>query len=376
VLRRVLKLSLLLLPAWIALCMLGTWANYKSSAFAGQPLSWSRAATLNVVAYSDWALVLTPIVLFLAWTFPVELRIFYKAIPVHVVAMFCVASMDTLIRTCLNGFVYTTKQPIPFGTMFERLFLADAESDVWMYVVISVTAFVISYYTRFREKEMKALQLETLLARSQLSVLKMQLQPHFLFNTLHSISALMQQDVKAADKMVSCLGDLLRMSIAGTDAQEVPLRQELDFLEKYLEIQEIRFQGQLSVVLRIAPNLLDAAVPYQILQPLVENAIKHGISKRTEGGTIEIDIQRKEERLHIRIKNDAPPDGTKGHDETHGVGLTNTHARLHTLYGKEQSLEVRHLPDQTKVELTVPFRFAQQTQWDRESNHGTSVARI
>lgn len=352
---------LLLLPAWISLFTLGTWISHKYGAISGRPIPWSRAATLNMVAYADWALVLTPIVLYVAWSFPVELKTLYKAIPIHVVAIFCMVAIDSLIRTSINGFAYPGNRPVPFGQLFEKMFLANAESDVWMYWVIAVTAFVISYYLRFREKEMKTLQLETQLARSQLSILKMQLQPHFLFNTLHSISALMHQDVKAADKMISCLGDLLRMSIAGIDSHEVAVKQELDFLEKYLEIQQIRFQGRLSVALRIAPNVLVAAVPYLLLQPLVENAIKHGISKRTQAGNIAVEIHRVLDKLHILVTNDSPSVNMTPGNGSSGIGLSNTQVRLQTLYGTAQRLDIRHLPgNRTEVEIAIPFRLTQE----------------
>jgi LytS/YehU family sensor histidine kinase len=320
-----------------------------------------------MVAYSDWALVLTPIVLYLAWSFPIELKTLYKAIPVHVAGMFCMAAIDSLIRASINGFAYPGNRPIPFGQLFERMFLANAESDVWMYWVISVTAFVISYYLRFREKEMKTLQLETQLERTQLSILKMQLQPHFLFNTLHSISALMHQDVKAADKMISCLGDLLRMSIAGMDSHEVAVKQELDFLDKYLEIQQIRFQGRLSVELRIAPNVLGAAIPYLLLQPLVENAIKHGISKRTQAGNITVEVHQALDELRILVANDGPSVNTTPSSGSNGIGLSNIQVRLQTLYGTAQRLDIRHLPgNKTEVEIAVPFRLTQE-----QSNNGT-----
>ncbi|HEV3315721.1 MAG TPA: histidine kinase [Candidatus Angelobacter sp.] len=366
-LRRVWTVYLLLLPAWISLIALGTWISHKFGAISGRPIAWSRAATLNMVAYSDWALVLTPIVLYLAWSFPIELKTLYKAIPVHVAGMFCMAAIDSLIRASINGFAYPGNRPIPFGQLFERMFLANAESDVWMYWVISVTAFVISYYLRFREKEMKTLQLETQLERTQLSILKMQLQPHFLFNTLHSISALMHQDVKAADKMISCLGDLLRMSIAGMDSHEVAVKQELDFLDKYLEIQQIRFQGRLSVELRIAPNVLGAAIPYLLLQPLVENAIKHGISKRTQAGNITVEVHRALDELRILVANDGPSVNTTPSSGSNGIGLSNIQVRLQTLYGTAQRLDIRHLPgNKTEVEIAVPFRLTQE-----QSNNGT-----
>ncbi|HEY6347974.1 MAG TPA: histidine kinase, partial [Candidatus Angelobacter sp.] len=184
-----------------------------------------------------------------------------------------------------------------------------------------------------------------------------------------SISALMHKDVKAADRMISSLGDLLRMSITAADVHEVTLKHELEFLDKYLEIQKIRFQGQLSVTTTVEPEMLSAVVPYLFLQPLVENAIKHGISKRTDPGTINIDVGAREGRLHLRVTNDgSPPDSMEPNGKS-GFGLSNMQARLQSLYGAHQHLQVQHLPDHsTQVEIAIPLRLSLQEQNGHESS--------
>jgi LytS/YehU family sensor histidine kinase len=153
---------------------------------------------------------------------------------------------------------------------------------------------------------LKASQLEARLAQAQLQALKMQLQPHFLFNTLHAISALVHKDVEAADRMLARLSDLLRLALESAGVQEVPLKQELEFLERYLEIEQTRFQDRLTVRMEIAPEALDALVPNLIMQPLVENAIRHGIAPRATPGKIEITAMLADGQLHFHIRDDGP----------------------------------------------------------------------
>ena len=140
-------------------------------------------------------------------------------------------------------------------------------------------------YKRFRERELRASQLEARLAQPQLEVLKRQLHPHFLFNTLHAISTLIHRDPDAADEMVTQLSDLLRMTLATIGVQEVPLRQELEFLRRYLDIQKMRFQDRLKVIVDVPSDTLDIHVPNQVLQPIVENAVQHGVDTRSGGGS-------------------------------------------------------------------------------------------
>jgi len=202
--------------------------------------------------------------------------------------------------------------------------------------MILAVCHAMEYYRKFRENEIRASHLEMRLAQSQLQALKMQLHPHFLFNTLHSISALMNKDMKTADKMISRLGDFLRLTLENSGAQQVTLQQELDFLKCYLEIEQIRFQDRLSVQMNIDPEIVDAKVPNLILQPIVENAIRHGIAPRVEPGIINIDAQRHNGMLEINIKDNGPGLNSNGSNGNfrEGVGLSNTRARLTQLYGE------------------------------------------
>lgn len=244
-------------------------------------------------------------------------------------------------------------------SMFEQLFFRNAVDDITStYVPIILVALAVAYYRRFRGRELRTLQLETQLTKAHLQALKSQLQPHFLFNTLHSISALMLTDVPAADKMMTRLSDLLRMSLEDNETQVTTLSRELEFVNGYLGIETIRFADRLNIVLEIAPDTLDAEVPHLLLQPLVENAVRHGISRLSSGGEIRIAASHDECDLHLRVRDNGPGLG-KGHSShpKMGVGLKATRERLETLFGDAQSIEVRE-PTEGGVEacVRIPFR--------------------
>jgi LytS/YehU family sensor histidine kinase len=211
------------------------------------------------------------------------------------------------------------------------------------------------YYNKYKDRELKATQLEARLAQAQLQVLKMQLQPHFLFNTLHAISALVHKDVEAADRMITRLSEFLRLTLESVGMQEIELKGELESLDKYLEIEQVRFGDRLTVVRSIDPETLDLLVPNLILQPLVENAVRHSVAPRAAGGRIEIRARRKGDSLLLEVEDDGP--GLPSAPVVEGVGLANTRARLEQLYGSAQSMELA--PDRGfRVKLSLPARTA------------------
>jgi two-component system, LytTR family, sensor kinase len=205
-----------------------------------------------------------------------------------------------------------------------------------------------------RARELAASRLQTQLVQAQLQLLKMQLQPHFLFNTLHAISALLHKDPALADKMIARLGELLRATLEHGGSQEVTLQQELDFVRPYLEIEQARFGPRLRVALEIDPEALDASVPSMILQPLVENAIRHGVAARPGPGRVEVRVRRVGPALQIQVCDDGPGLPPRFRE---GLGLTNTRARLHGLYGPAQELTLANGPAGGVVAtLTLPCR--------------------
>ncbi len=199
----------------------------------------------------------------------------------------------------------------------------------------------IEYYRQVRIRELKASQLEARLALAQLEMLKMQLQPHFLFNTLHAISALMYRNLEGADRMIARLSDFLRLTLDSAGVQEVTLKREMEYLDKYLEIEQVRFGERLDVRRAIEPGTLDLLLPNLILQPLVENAVRHGIAPRAGGGRIEVNARVDQGTLVVEVLDDGP--GPSG-EIREGLGLSNTRARLEQLYGKESRLELAGVP--------------------------------
>ena len=194
----------------------------------------------------------------------------------------------------------------------------------------------------------------------------MQLQPHFLFNTLNAIAALMHKDLRLADKMLARLGDLLRATLENPAAQEATLRQELAFLRPYLEIEQARLGSRLTVSTDVPVELLEAQLPFLVMQPLVENAIRHGIAPRVGPGRLDIRARRQNGRLSVEIADDGlgmPPNGCA----REGIGISNTRARLRGLYGNEQSLDLERGPEGgVTATVTLPFREAPLSVGDAE----------
>lgn len=218
------------------------------------------------------------------------------------------------------------------------------------------------YYQRYREREVQTADLRRELVEARLEALRMQLNPHFLFNTLHAISALIHQDPEAADRVVARLSELLRLSLDSSKAQETPLNEEMEFLDRYLEIERTRFGDRLQVEKEIAPDVRNALVPYLILQPLVENAIRHGIEPREEPGHLRISAWRDNGRLELRVcDNGAGLPGAGEAPPREGIGLANTRSRLGHLYGKDYSFELVAAPGGgLEARISIPFRTEDQ----------------
>jgi two-component system LytT family sensor kinase len=224
------------------------------------------------------------------------------------------------------------------------------------YVALSGAYYLLDYYRKYRDRELKTAELQRELARAELSALQMQLQPHFLFNTLHVIGVLMHTEPETAHRMIAQLSDLLRMSLDGMAEPEIPLRRELAFVERYLAIQQVRFRDRLSVRYAVGEDVKGALVPNLILQPLVENAIEHGIAPLARGGAIEIGAQRRDDFLEIRVRNDGRPlSGASGNGS--GIGLENTRRRLTRLYGPAAGIALDNVPEGgVEALVRIPLR--------------------
>jgi two-component system, LytTR family, sensor kinase len=240
----------------------------------------------------------------------------------------------------------------------KQQFLRTFDWELTYYAAATGVRHALVYYQAARDREVESAQLETRLVEAQLQALQRQLHPHFLFNTLHAISALVRRSPDAAEEMIERLGDLLRLTLNKVGAQEVPLNEELDYLDVYLDIEKIHFGSRLAVTRTIDPSARDALVPFLILQPLVENAIKHGVGPRVAPGQVFIEAEALGSRLVLRVSDTGPgmPAGTIQR-LTQGVGLSNTRARLQHLYGADHQFTFEHRPSGgVTVTVDVPLR--------------------
>ncbi len=249
-------------------------------------------------------------------------------------------------------------------TLSPRFFQTGWFLGLCVLVGASIFAGGFALYRRDREREVRSSRLQSELARTQLQVLEMQLQPHFLFNTLNSIMVLIGKDPGMAEKTIGRLADILRRSLDRGAAQEVTLGEEMDFLERYLDIERVRFGDRLTVERRMAPGVADALVPTMLLQPLVENAIRHGVSVRRGPARIEIGATRENGTLMLHIRDNGV--GLKGTDVVKmGIGLSNTRERLRQLYGDSQQLRLESIPEGgVDVQVILPYHRLSMGPWN------------
>lgn len=324
-----------------------------------QQITWQRALVTNLSFYYIWAL-LTPLVWRLGRKFRFERKRWIRSLSIHFPLSLLIAALQLLAAESMwNTFgpgpvsIYDTFRSIEFSFAF------NFQQNLIAYWVVLGFGYTLEYYRQLRDRELRASQLEARLVKANLQALKMQLQPHFLFNTLNSISSLMHRNTADADRVLARLGDLLRYSLETEGMQEVSLKDELDFLRRYLEIEQVRFGERLKVQIQTDEDTLQAKVPNLILQPLVENAIRYGVGTRKAGGKIEITAEREGEMLNLSVRDDGPGlAGGNGDGFSEGVGLHNTRSRLQQLYGEQH--EFRLLNGSGKgleVRLKIPYHF-------------------
>jgi two-component system LytT family sensor kinase len=245
---------------------------------------------------------------------------------------------------------------VPWWTFIQRRFLENFDWSLMVYSSIVGLSYAIAYYRESEARAVKAAQLETRLVEARLRTLQAELHPHFLFNTLHAISSLVHSNPDAADRMISRLSDLLRLTFDGSGASGVSLQEEIEFLQKYLEIEQTRFHDRLSVKFDIDPDTLDAEVPRMILQPLVENAIKHGVSPKPGDGLVQIASRRRGEQLWVEVSDNGMGLSAGARAQLRsGVGLSNTRDRLECIYGPKHRIEFSDGGDGLAVRLEIPF---------------------
>jgi sensor histidine kinase YesM len=324
----------------------------------------------NLTAFYLWAL-LAPLIALIARRYRLDRQHWLQSLFfVHLPASLIFPALHLCLYLSLYwlaGGVLTREFPTLLSFFSYQLF-ANLPLKVSIYWLILIAINALDYYHSFRVAEVKASELRAQLAQAQLRALKMQLHPHFLFNTLNSISALLHRDAEAADQMVARLGDFLRLTLENSGDQEVTLEQEIAFLRCYLEIETIR-HDRLSVETDIEPQTLAAFVPNLILQPLVENAIRHGISRQSAPGRLAIRAAHRHGRLRLQVEDNGPgptlvgeadapaPGDLLARSRAGGVGLANTRARLEHLYGAGGHLTLaRATPRGMIVTIEIPFQ--------------------
>ena len=356
----------------IVLTILGAWTLfgfffstqlYLNALYHGHWLPFSFVLIPWLICGYLWA-SLTPVALWLARRFPLERELIVRRVALHLLFAVLISVLQlvaynfvfqTLVRRSSNSF-------FPLGP-FQDVLFGQFHFNLLLYCVLVGLYQTFDYYRRFREREqratqleLEAAQLETQLTRAQLDALKMQLHPHFLFNTLNTISVLMEEDVGAANEMLLRLSDLLRAALKNNEAHEVTLAEELQFLEKYLQIEQARFHDRLKIRIDPAPETLAAYLPNLILQPLVENAIRHAVAPSTKETTVEIRSRQQNGHLQLSVSDN----GEGMIDQaipTNGIGLRNTRARLEKLYGPDQDFRLEtNAGGGVHISIIIPFR--------------------
>jgi two-component system, LytTR family, sensor kinase len=283
-----------------------------------------------------------------------------RALAKHALAAVGFSLIHTAIMLTVRALLWPELRTMPAQvamTYAQSTYLRNLDWTLVTYAAVVGLSYALDYYREAQARALKAAYLETSLMEARLKTLQAELHPHFLFNTLHAISTLLHTDPEAADRMISRLSDLLRLTFDRSGAGSVPLKEELEFLQKYLEIEQIRFQDRLSVRFDIDPETLDVEVPRLILQPLVENAIKHGVAPKSGAGLVQISAKRKADKIWIEVRDNGV--GLSKHARmrfTTGVGLSNTRARLECLYGAGQRLDFNDGNDGLAVEMLIPLQ--------------------
>jgi two-component sensor histidine kinase len=320
-------------------------ANSLTYLSTGGAANWIPSIKRSLGEWYGWAL-LTPLILRLAERRPIHRGTLARNGTIHL----AVALTISVLKVYMDGWIRRAL----FGRGY-FLLASGAPFNFLIYWMILAAAHGLRYYHTSRERELRASQLEARLAETRLMLLSMQLQPHFLFNTLNAISELVHEDPESADRMIAGLSLLLRETLEAGATPEVNLRRELHLLECYIDIQRVRFGDRLQVTVDAEPAALDATIPMLLVQPLVENAIRHGISKHSDSGRIAVAARLVSGRVELTVRDDGR--GLSRVELQEGIGLKNTRARLEALFGDTFALDVtEHDGGGVLVLVSFPYR--------------------
>jgi len=363
--RQGLTTAVVLLGAWTIPAVISAGQSYFLLSFENNPQPLFRQLLLQLPLWWYWVLA-TPVIAWLLRRWPLERGRLSRSIPAHL----GFAVVSALLHSALIAYVSRLMVTLPAGeamqpylTWFRGYLRSRLQFELLTYALVLCGLLALTWYRRSRERDLAASRLQAQLSDAELRALKMQLHPHFLFNTLHAISVLIRENPTSAQRTVTLLGDLLRSALATAGIQVVTLREELAFLRRYLEIEEIRFQDRLTVRFEIDPSVEDLLVPNLILQPLVENAVRHAVEPRPDAGTVVVRAGSTGGVLELAVLDDGPGTGGVTTASGNGIGLSTTRARLEGLYGGAGELRLEPRPGGG---LAVLVRIPMQTARDRE----------
>jgi len=327
---------------------------YLSSNLLGRSITWTEAITYSLGDWYVYALLSWPVARF-ARRYPPEAGAAARTAAIHLGAALVFSLAYAVLRALVGQvFNWVFDEPVPFFDVFRPLLVRTLPFNLLIYGVFVSVSHAIDYYRKYHERTVHNLELEKHLTEARLQALLRQLKPHFLFNTLNGIASLMHRDVDAADRMIVRLAELLRITMNHRGQPLTRLKDEISFIEKYLEIERIRFRDRLSVSIDVDPAAADTQVPSLILQPLVENAIRHGIEPHARPGRIELTARREPDTLVLTVRDNGAGEPAGGFTRV-GIGLGNTRERLRELYGDRHRFEMTNHPDGgLVVRLTLP----------------------
>ncbi len=344
------------LTVWICVYLFLTLQWKFASASQGSVFQWSM--TWNAAFGCLMEAILTPFVVWFGSMMRFSRETLIRAALVYgagaIVFLVAYPGLRVLVFPVLDP---KTMERMPLSwPLFVRVAESNAFSDLSDYIVMIALAQAFAFQAAARAAQLSEAELSARLAQAELHNLKAQLRPHFLFNSLHTVSALVTADPGGARHMLMRLSDLLRFSLAHVATEEVSLKREMEILDTYLDIERTRYAGRLTIEYAIDPECLDASIPNMLLQPIAENAIQYGIAKMARPGLVRIEAKRTGDGLRIEVFNEGPPLAEVEYEQGHGVGLQNTRARLRRIYGEHCSLELSLLSGGGAIaSITMPF---------------------
>jgi signal transduction histidine kinase len=311
----------------------------------GTPVQWRWVIPVRLWAWYEWGALL-PLVLFLGRRLPLRTGVWKRHLPIHLVASAVIGVLQIAVNTWTHlTFVADPANGQTYTGYLEALLMFAFHRNLLIYWMMIGAQHGVRTYRELQAQRLAASELDTRLAEARLHSLKAQLHPHFLFNTLHAISALTRRDPPRAERMIHDLADLLRLALDDVRSHEVPLAREVEFLDRYLAIQRVRFGPRLRFESDVEPELLGCAVPNLLLQPVVENAIRFAVSERYRGGLVRLTARRHGDRVVIRVDDDGPGLGIPaGAALESGIGLSATRERLERLYGGNHAMTLERSP--------------------------------